>query len=83
MTKQAGLVKITIEAAGYRWRAYGVYVGGRWQCHLVELLGSYPLDVAVSRGLCRMLREAAAQFLKLPTKHVQPITPDLILAEPV
>ena len=49
MTTKTKLIKITFDAAGYRWLAYGVFVKGRWQCHLVELLGAYMLDIPIDR----------------------------------
>ena len=78
--------KITVEAAGYRWRVYGDPVnrsGSRWSCHLVELLGSQVLDAPVDRDLRERLRRAVARSLGLTLAEVKPIAPDLILVEPV
>ena len=81
MTTKTRLIKITFDAAGYRWLAYGVFVKGRWQCHLVELLGAYMLDVPIDRRLARRIRTAVAKALRLPLEGVQSIAPDLILAD--
>ena len=81
MTTKTKLVKVTFDTAGYRWLAYGIFAHGRWQCHLVELLGGYMLDVPVDRRLAAKLRTAAAKALRLPLEGVQTITSDLILAQ--
>jgi len=84
--KAPHISKITVEAAGYRWRVYGdpvyrsVY---RWSCHLVELLGSQLLDVPVDQALREKLRQAVARSLGLTLAEVKPIPADVILAEPV
>jgi len=84
--KAPHISKITVEAAGYRWRVYGdpVYRSVfRWSCHLVELLGSQLLDVPVDQALREKLRQAVARSLGLTLAEVKPISPDLILVEPV
>jgi hypothetical protein len=55
----------------------------RWSCHLVELLGSQLLDMPVDQALREKLRQAVAQSLGLALAEVKPISPDLILVEPV
>ena len=84
--KAPHISKVTVEAAGYRWRVYGdpVYRSVfRWSCHLVELLGSQLLDMPVDQDLREKLRQAVAQSLGLTLAEVKPISPDLILVEPV
>ena len=84
--KAPHISKITVEAAGYRWRVYGdpVYRSVfRWSCHLVELLGSQLLDVPVDQALREKLRQAVARSLGLTLAEVKPIPADVILTEPV
>ena len=80
------VTRITVEAAGYRWRVYGDRAGRSlhgWDSHLVELLGSQLLDMPVDQALRETLRQAVAQSLDLTLAEVKPISPDLILVEPV
>ena len=81
--KAPRISKVTVEAAGYRWRVYGLFAGGYWRCHLVELLGAYMLDIPVDRRLGGMLRQAVAQFYRLPLATIRPIRQDLIVADTV
>ena len=84
--KAPHISKVTVEAAGYRWRVYGdpVYRSVfRWSCHLVELLGSQLLDMPVDRDLRETLRQAVARSLGLTLAEVKPIPADVILVEPV
>jgi hypothetical protein len=84
--KAPHISKVTVEAAGYRWRVYGdpVYRSVfRWSCHLVELLGSQLLDMPVDQDLREKLRQAVAQSLGLTLAEVKPIPADVILVEPV
>ena len=81
--KAPRISRVTVEAAGYRWRAYGdpVTRGSlRWRCHLVELLGAQVLDIPVDRDLQEQLRRAVARSLGLASADVRPIAADLILA---
>ena len=84
--KAPHISKITVEAAGYRWRVYGdpVYRSVfRWSCHLLDLLGSQLLDMPVDQALREKLRQAVARSLGLTLAEVKPIPSDVILAEPV
>ena len=84
--KAPRISKITVEAAGYRWRVYGDPVDRsvfRWGCHLVELLGSQLLDMPVDQALREKLRQAVARSLGLAVAEVKPIPADVILVEPV
>ena len=75
----AKMVRITIEANGYRWRVHGSRTGIRWQTHLVELLGGVTLDIPLDRKLRHNLREAVAVALDREASTVNPIKEDLIL----
>jgi len=84
MTKE-NVTRITVEAAGYRWRVYGDRAGRSlhgWDSHLVELLGSQLLDMPVDQALREKLRQAVARSLGLTLAEVRPIPVDVILAEP-
>ena len=72
--KAPHISKITVEAAGYRWRVYGdpVYRSVfRWSCHLVELLGSQLLDVPVDRDLREKLRKSVLKVTFLKRKTIR------------
>ena len=71
--------RITVSAHGYRWLVHGGTKVGRFQTHLVELLGNERLDIPLTPNLSRELREAVAEFLNVELLTVNPITPDLIL----
>jgi len=75
-----GISRITIEVGGYNWRVHGNQGGGRFQIHLVELLGNERLDVPLNQKLRLELRCAVAKFLDLEIDEVKPIPADLILA---
>ena len=75
----AKMVRITIEANGYRWRVHGSRTGIRWQVHLVELLGDVTLDMPMDRKFRKGLREAIALALEREVSTVHPIPEDLIL----
>ena len=75
----AKMVRITIEADGYRWRVHGSRTGIRWQTHLVELLGGVTLEIPLDRKLRKSLREAVAVALDREASTVNPIKEDLIL----
>ena len=72
--------RITIEVGGYRWRVHGKQVKGKFQTHLVELLGNAWLDVPLTKRLRQELRDAIAQFLHVKVEEVSSIPTDLILA---
>ena len=77
----ARTTRITVEVGGYRWRVHGAISGtpSRWNAHLVELLGSERLDVALDRAFLQKMREAVAKALDLEVDAVKRITEDLIL----
>ena len=83
MSETAKITRVTVDAAGYRWRVYGAFARGHWRCDLVELLGFQLLDIPVDRRLRAKLREALARCFVLPLAAVRPIPLDSILAETI
>ncbi len=73
------MTRITIEVSGYRWRVHGSPKEGKWQTHLIELLGSERLDIPLDKNLQAKLREGIAKFLEWDVADVK-LTADLILA---
>ena len=61
-------------------RVHGNKSGGRFEIHLVELLGNEGLDVPLDRGLRGEIRLAIAKCLLVEVEDVKPIATDLILA---
>ena len=74
------VARITIEVGGYRWRVHGKTSGGKFQTHLVELLGNEWLDAPLTKQLRQELRDAVAKCLGVEVEDVRPIPADLILA---
>ena len=72
--------RVQVEVDGYVWRVHGRQHGLRWHSHLVELLGSLPLDRPISHPLRDKIRSALAKALKLDECEIARIPADLILA---
>ena len=68
-----------VEVGGYRWLVRGLVRGGRFEAHLVELLGGEELDVLVDQELRQRIREAIAVFLDRDIEGVKPVRADLFL----
>ena len=73
-------IRVQVDVNGYTWRIYGAHYKRRWRCHLVELVGTLPLDCPVTPRLRSNLRTALAKALEMPESEVAGIPEDLILA---
>ena len=74
------ITRVNVDVGGYIWRVHGAQMGKLWQCHLVELVGTLPLDRPITDQLRNQLRTALAKVLVLDESAVARIPADLILA---
>ena len=74
------ITRVNVDVGGYIWRVHGAQTGKLWQCHLVELVGTLPLDRPITDQLRNQLRTALAKVLVLDESAVARIPADLILA---
>jgi len=77
---RAKVNRVTIEVAGYRWLVHGAKSNGKWEAHLVELLGGERLDAPLNDGLMSRIRTEVAHRLGLNCAVVAPIGTGLVLA---
>jgi len=68
-----------VEVGGYRWLVRGLVREGRFEAHLVELLGGVELDVLVDQELRQKMQQAIAGFLDRDIEGVKPVRADLFL----
>ncbi len=66
--------RFVVEVGGYRWQVHGAPGGGkylyRFQVHLVQLLGSLPLDREVDKYLAREIWDKIAAEVKCEVGRV-------------
>lgn len=69
--------RLAVDVGGYQWLVHGHQSVALWYPHLVELVGSLELDVAIDKKLALKIKAALSQ--RLDGARIGALPPELIL----